>query len=274
MTKYLPANGLRFAYLEEGKGPLVLLLHGFPDTAHTWDQVRPALAAAGFRAVSPFMRGYAPTEIPAQGPFDADTLGQDALALITALGESQAILLGHDWGASAAFSAVGLDPSKIRLLITEAIPHPASTVPTPKLLWMVRHFFTLKLPGAAARIRAGDMAHIDELVQRWSPAWKIPAGETEAVKEAFRQPGCLEAAIGYYRALSPFIPASQKKKVSVPAVAFAGTDDQIDVSFFEKARGRYQNSYEVVKVPGGHFMHREHPKAFIDELLRVLAPFA
>jgi|GEM_PF-3747368 len=83
--KYVQANGLRFAYFEEGTGPLVLLLHGFPDTAHAWDQVRPALAAAGFRAVSPFTRGYAPTEVPRDEAFDADTLGRDALALIEAL---------------------------------------------------------------------------------------------------------------------------------------------------------------------------------------------
>jgi pimeloyl-ACP methyl ester carboxylesterase len=60
----------------------------------------------------------------------------------------------------------------------------------------------------------------------------------------------------------------------VPAVAFAGTDDQIDPSLYENARRRYAKAYEVIKVPGGHFMHREHPKPFIDALLRVVAPFA
>jgi hypothetical protein len=59
-VSFVEANGLRFGFLAEGDGPLVLLMHGFPDTPHTWDHVRPALAAAGFRAVSPFMRGYAP----------------------------------------------------------------------------------------------------------------------------------------------------------------------------------------------------------------------
>ena len=58
--KFVDANGLRFAYLEEGSGPLVLMLHGFPDTAHSWDDLRPRIAAKGYRAVSPFMRGYSP----------------------------------------------------------------------------------------------------------------------------------------------------------------------------------------------------------------------
>lgn len=266
------ANGLRFAYLEEGEGPLVLLLHGFPDTPHTWDAVRPALAAAGFRAVTPFMRGYAPTEIPGEESFDSDTLGKDALGLIDALG-APAILVGHDWGASAAFSAAGLGPERIRLLVTVAIPHTASMRPTPRNLWAARHFFTLRRRGEAERILRDDLRKIDELVARWSPKWKVPPGETDAVKAAFREPGCLEAALGYYRALRPSVPRSQRKRVAVPAVAFAGQHDNILVSDFERARSRYTASYEVVAMPGGHFMHREHPDHFIRELLRVLAPF-
>jgi pimeloyl-ACP methyl ester carboxylesterase len=66
--KFVHANGLKFAYIEEGSGPLVLLLHGFPDTAHTWDDLRPRIAAHGYRAVSPFMRGYHPSAIPDRDP--------------------------------------------------------------------------------------------------------------------------------------------------------------------------------------------------------------
>ena len=93
---YLDANGLRFAYLEEGSGPLVLMLHGFPDTAHTWDDLRPRIAAAGYRAVSPFMRGYHPSAVPDRDP-DQETLARDPLALIEALGADDAIVIGHDW---------------------------------------------------------------------------------------------------------------------------------------------------------------------------------
>ena len=268
--QYVQANGLRFAYFEEGTGPLVLLLHGFPDTAHTWDDVRPALASAGFRAVSPFMRGYAPTEIPALEAFDPDTLGGDALALIQALGEEQAVVVGHDWGASAAYSAAGLEPGRLRMLITVAIPQPASMIPTPSLIWAVRHFFSLSRSGAAAWIRKGNFEHVDELVQRWSPTWKVPAGETDAVKAAFAEPGCLEAALGYYRALTLRPPATQRRKVVVPAAAFAGTDDMVAPAAYERARARYESRYEIVTMPGGHFMHREHPEHFSRELVRIL----
>ena len=268
------ANGIELAYLEQGKGPLVLLVHGFPDTAYTWDRVMPAVADAGFRAVAPFTRGYWPTE--AKGPYDGDTLGADLVALIEALGEQQAIIVGHDWGAAAAYAAAGTRPDRVRMLITLAIPHPRSLKPSPLTLWRIRHFFTLRRKSAPAKIRAGGFTHIDELVRRWSPAWKdIPAAETARVKEAFEHEGCLEAACAYYAAIDfrkP--PAGHRKKVTMPAVAFAGEHDIIAPRAYEKARHCYESSYEVIQVPGGHFMHREHPHEFITELVRTLKQHA
>jgi pimeloyl-ACP methyl ester carboxylesterase len=270
MPSFVDANGVRFAYLEEGSGPLVLLVHGFPDTPHTWDAVRPAVAALGYRVVTPFTRGYYPTAIPADGAYDSDTLGRDVVALIEALGAERAVVVGHDWGASAAYSAASLAPERVSRLVTLAIPHPASIRPSLGLLWTVRHFVTLRLPGAVARTRANDFAVIDELWQRWSPAWKVPAGETDAVKESFRHPGSLDAALGYYRALRPTLPPAQRKRITVPTVSFAGTDDNIAPEAYDRAASRFAGGYEVVRVPGGHFMHREHPEPFIRELVRVL----
>jgi pimeloyl-ACP methyl ester carboxylesterase len=273
--RFVQANGLRFAYLEQGEGPLVLLVHGFPDTAHTWDRALGELARAGFRAVAPFQRGYHPTEIPANGPFDSDTLGRDVLALIDALGGAPAIVVGHDWGASAAYSAGGLGPEKLRLLVTLAIPHPRSIRPTPITMWRLRHFLPLRRRGAPAKIRAGNFAYIDKLWQRWSPEWReIPASETAPVKAAFAQPGSLEAACGYYRAISTQLPEGQRRKISVPTVAFAGEHDLVPPRAFEKARNCFTSSYEVVQVPGGHFMHREHPDVFASELVRVVREHA
>ncbi len=270
IVKYVQANGLRFGYLEQGTGPLVLLVHGFPDTAHTWDAVMPALADAGYRAVAPFTRGYYPTEVPGDGAYDADTLGNDVLALIAALGEASAIVIGHDFGASAGYAAAAIGPERVRLLVTMAIPHPSSIKPTPKILWTLRHFVTLRLKSGPARVRARDFALIDELVRRWSPAWDVPMSETTRVKEAFGQPGCLEAVLGYYRALGVRLPRSHRLPITVPAVAFAGEHDNIAPRLFEKGRLRFTASYEVVQVPGGHFMHREHPAVFATELVRVL----
>jgi pimeloyl-ACP methyl ester carboxylesterase len=268
--KTVQANGLRFAYLEEGQGPLVLLVHGFPDTAHTWDRALPAIAAAGFRAVAPFTRGYHPTEIPGDDAYDTETLGKDLLALIEALGAESAIVVGHDWGASAAYSAAALGPARVKLLVTLAIPHPRSIKPTPSLLWTLRHFAVLRGKGGAATLRANDFAYVDTLVKRWSRTWDMPAGETERVKTAFREPGVAEAACAYYRDQSLRQPPSMKLPITVPSVAFAGTDDMIKPRAYEKARHCFTASYEVVQVPGGHFMHREHPDVFVPELVRVL----
>lgn len=265
------ANGLDFAYLSEGTGPLVLLLHGFPDTAHTWDRSISALAAAGYRAVAPCMRGYHPTSIPADGRYDTDTLGRDVLALIEALGEKQAIVVGHDWGASAAYAAASLGPEQVKLLVTIAIPHPRSIKPTPKILWTMRHFATLRRKSAGAKLRANDGALVDELWHRWSPAWKsVPASETAQAKAAFAQPGCAEAACGYYAAFTPRMPASFRGQVKVPTIAFAGEHDMIAPRMYEKARLCFDASYEVVIVPGGHFMHRQHPEPFNRELVRAI----
>lgn len=271
MLHKITANGVSFAYLERGTGPLVLLVHGFPDTAHTWDATMTAVADAGFRAVAPFTRGYAPTEVPADGKYDTDTLAADQLALISALGAQSAIVVGHDWGASSAYAAASLAPQKIRLLVTLAIPHPASLRPSPRLAWTMRHMITLRQKNAAAKMRANDFALVDTLWHRWSPAWtSIPRDETAHVRAAFADPTCLDAALGYYRQLSLRLPASLRKPITVPTVAFAGENDHISPRAYEKARHLFEASYEVVQVPGGHFLHREHPDHFIPELVRVL----
>ncbi len=94
------ANGLEFGLLKAGAGPLALCLHGFPDTARTWRYLLPDLAAKGFRAVAPFMRGYAPTAVPEDGHYSIGTLATDASALYEVLGgDEDAVLIGHDWGA-------------------------------------------------------------------------------------------------------------------------------------------------------------------------------
>jgi pimeloyl-ACP methyl ester carboxylesterase len=269
-VRFVEANGLRFGYLESGAGPLVLLVHGFPDTAYSWNATRRALAAAGFRAVAPFTRGYAPTAVPEQEAYDSDTLGRDLIALVRALGREPAVIVGHDWGASAAYSAAALAPDALKLLVTIAIPHPASVTPTPSLLWAVRHFFALNRRSALRWVPDRDFAYIDELLRRWSPNWNPGPEEAAAVKTIFRNPKNLDAALGYYRALRPWPPSSHKMKIGVPTVSFAGDSDIMPPAAYERARSRFTGPYEVVQMPGGHFMHREHPDIFNEKLLRVL----
>src|SRR5262249_17514087 len=117
------ANGVEFTMLEAGSGPLALCLHGFPDSAYTWRHLLPALAEAGFHAVAPFMRGFSPTDVPADDCFSLGALIADANALHDALGgDEEAVLIGNDWGAEAAYGAAAFAPQRWRRLVTLAIP--------------------------------------------------------------------------------------------------------------------------------------------------------
>src|SRR5947208_7079442 len=113
-------NGVELAYLEDGPadGPLALCLHGFPDSAHTFRFLLPTLAGAGFHTVAPFMRGYAPSAVPADGAYDPGALAADVNALHEALGgDERAVLIGHDWGAITTYAASALAPDRWRRLV-------------------------------------------------------------------------------------------------------------------------------------------------------------
>ncbi len=268
--RHVEANGLRFAYLEAGAGPLVLMLHGFPDTARSWDHARAAVAARGFRAVSPWMRGYSPTAIPARDA-DAETLGRDVLGLITALGAETAIVVGHDWGALAAHAAAALEPARISKLVTIAIPHPATWRTTPRKGWRVRHFLAYKLSGAARRFVRDDFAGLTAIYRRWSPTWQPGPDELAPVRACFADPASLAAAFGYYRAMQLRPPRFLRRAIAVPTVAFGGQDDPMATADDYRHAGRgFTGDYTIEAMPGGHFMHREHPDVFAERLLRHL----
>ena len=102
----IEANGVNFSYLECGSGPIALCIHGFPDSAHTWRYLMPELAQAGFRAIAPFTRGYAPTSLAPDDCYQTGARAADVNALHEALGgDENAVLIGHDWGASTAYIA-------------------------------------------------------------------------------------------------------------------------------------------------------------------------
>lgn len=241
----------RLACLAWGEGPPVVLVHGFPDTARTWDRVGPHLASRGFRAVAPFTRGIAPSPVPPDGDYGSDRLGRDVLELIEALGAGPAVVVGHDFGASAVYSAAGLGPERLRGLVAVAIPHPATIRPTLGKLWGVRHFLTHRLPGAAKRFARDDFAQIRVLYERWSPGFPWPDDELEAARNAYAAPGSLDAALAYYRALSPSLPAGQRARLAVPSLIVGGlTDGVATTSDFEASRTRFTGPSTSGCCPG------------------------
>ncbi len=273
-VRILDANGIRFAALEwhaaDPAAPIALLVHGFPDTAHTWDRIGPELARAGYHVVAPFLRGYAPSGVPARDT-DARTIGEDVVALVDALGVEQVTLIGHDWGAEAAYAAVAIAPHRFAKLVTIAIPHRAALRFTPRLLWAARHFITLSLPGAEARFAANDYAMVEVLYRRWSPTWKYTADDLDATKNLLAAPGALHAALGYYRASRFRTPDFLRTPVEVPTLTIAGADDPgLLPPAFEQVRGQFRAGYQVATIAGGHFCHRESPTACLDAIVGFL----
>ena len=119
----LDVNGIRMRVVEQGEGPLVLLAHGWPESWYSWRHQLPALAAAGYHAVAPDMRGYGGSDAPpAVEDYDIFHLCGDLVGLIEALGEEQAVLVAHDWGAVVARDCVRLEPDRFSAVVNMSVP--------------------------------------------------------------------------------------------------------------------------------------------------------
>ena len=274
-TGSVRARGLTFSTLEEGEGPLVLCLHGFPDHARSFRHQLPALAAAGFRAVAPALRGYAPTGPAPDGRYQSAALAEDAVALIEALGYDDAIVFGHDWGATAAYGAALAAPQRVRKLIAAAVPYGPQVLSSfmtsydqQRRSW---YMFFFQTPFADAAVAHDDFAFLERLWRDWSPNWRYPAEEMAALKETFRQPGVLEAALGYYRATfnpalqDPALAALQGRMmtdpIDVPSLMLHGADDGcMGAELVKGMAALFPRGLRVEIVPGtGHFLHQEAP---------------
>jgi len=267
------ANGLDFAYVEEGDGPLVMLLHGFPDTAHSWNYQIAALAAAGYRAVAPYLRGYSPTAIPLDGFYDKATLATDIAELIRELGGGKPVyLVGQDWGATITYAVLAAFPELIRRAIVMAVPHPAQAAKSmlnAKHVHRSFHWWFFQLPDLPEKaLAANDFAFVDYLWSYWtSPGYQDTAHLAD-IKAMLRKPGVLAATLGYYRdMLDPRkgdsrlekIRAMMDRPITVPTLAICGSDDLRAELMMDQAQyfcGEYR--YEVV-AGAGHFLHREKP---------------
>lgn len=277
-TSTVAVGDLEVAYFARGEGPLVLCLHGFPDTAHTFVDTLDVLAARGFRAVAPFMRGYPPTSLAPDGDYSIARLGEDALALAGALGAQRFAIVGHDWGATAAYAAAALAPERVVKLATAAVPHlrvQRATLAQARRSWYIGFF---QLPLVPERVvRRDGFAFLDKLWRDWSPGWRYTPADIAPVKEALSSEPALKAALGYYRALPRSLADAQNRRVAfsrlaVPSIAFAGVDDGcMGVRTFDRQAEGFTGPIRVVRIDGaGHFMHREAPEPFHRELVEFL----
>jgi pimeloyl-ACP methyl ester carboxylesterase len=149
-------NGIRVRIATSGEGPLVVLVHGFPESWYSWRHQIPSLAAAGFRVVAPDVRGYGGSDKPQA--IEAYAIAQmcaDVAGLIEALGETQAILVGHDWGAPIVWNTALIHPEKVRAVVGLSVPHtgrgPVSRIELFRRIYKDRFFYQLyfQTPGVA-----------------------------------------------------------------------------------------------------------------------------
>jgi pimeloyl-ACP methyl ester carboxylesterase len=270
----IESAGQRFVVSQQGEGPDIVLVHGFPDTPHSYQALQDALVGAGWRVTVPWLRGYHPATIVPSRPYDFETIGRDGLALLDAIGAQQAVFVGHDWGALMSFVAATLAPERVRGLVTIAIPHPSLLPRSPSSLYRARHFLALKLPWAEASTRRGDFAYLETLYTRWAPNWSGPAREQSLaeVKRALSEPAALKGAIDYYRALPLGGSKLLEHPPAVPNLAVGGTADLVPAELYQASAELFPTPSRALIVEGaGHWPHREDEGTVVPEIVRFAA---
>ena len=284
---------LRIGYEAHGPAdgfPLVLL-HGFPDDVRAFDGVAPPLAAAGYRVLVPYLRGYGPTRfLDDAEPRMAQqaAIGQDLLDFMNALGLAAAGLAGYDWGGRAACIAAILAPERVRALVTVggynvqnalAPPRPASAVEE-RAYWYQWYFNTERGRLGLERNRR-EICRL--LWQEWSPGWRFDDATFDRTAPSFDNPDFVPVAIHSYRVRygntpsDPRLEAAERRlaarpPITVPTVVLHGADDTVvpphrsegHLTLFPAGTERH------VVAGVGHFLPREDPGAIVDALLKVL----
>jgi pimeloyl-ACP methyl ester carboxylesterase len=286
-------GNMSFALLESGpsKGPLALLFHGFPDTAWTWRHLLSDLAEAGYHAVAPYLRGYAPSSLSPEGQYSVAAIINDAVQLHDVLGGGpDAIVVGHDWGSAAAYGAGAFSPDRFARVIGLAVP-PAGAFVQGLLGYeqLKRSFymFFFQTPFAEGVVGADEMSFLARLWEDWSPGYDATE-DMARVRQSLAAPENLTAALGYYRAMFDFAGAPAELAgqaaaalASVPqptlylhgrADGCLGWDivDRPDIAATLEAL--LGEGSEVVGFEGlGHFLHLEAPALVNGRILEWLA---
>jgi pimeloyl-ACP methyl ester carboxylesterase len=285
---------LEIAYETSGPedGPVVILLHGFPDDVRAYDGVAPVLAADGCRVLVPWLRGYGPTRFleaatPRSGQQAA--LGADLRAFIAALGIERAALAGYDWGGRAACIMAALRPERVRGLVSitgyniqniAAAGRPGDAAAEYRY-WYQWYFHT-------ERGRAGleqNRREICRLLWRlWSPNWQFDEARFERTAASFDNPDFVDVVIQSYRhrhraaagdpALEPIeARLAQRPSITVPTIVLHGEADGVDPpQNSEGAAKHFTGPYRREVVPvAGHFLPQEAPGAVVAAIRELLA---
>ena len=225
-------NGIRMHYVTQGEGPLIVLLHGFPEFWYSWRYQIPFLAEHGYSVVAPDMRGYNDTDKPRRG-YDVPTLLQDIVGLIKGLGQEKAIIVGHDWGGVLAWAFAMRYPAMAERLIVMNAPHPGAMLREIRTLKQLRkswYIFYFQIPWLPEYLLLRNHANEIGRGLRGAAVQKsvFPREETAKYQEAMSKPGAMTAALNYYRQLFRPLPRASwgtKFDVSAPTLLIWGEQD-------------------------------------------------
>ena len=274
-------EALIFSAQAMGDGPIVLCLHGFPDNAGSFRHQLPALAEAGYRAISLTLRGYEPGAIPADGDYTMETIATDILAVIESLDTGPVHLIGHDWGAAVAYVATSAAPERFKSLTVMAVPHAGrfarEGLRIPKQLRLSWYMGFFNIPWLSDWVvQRQDYAFIRKLWRDWSPGWQPEPGVLDDVIQTLSQPGVRSAALGYYRAalsIKALLVSAEEAHypVPVPTLALSGERDGCIASeVFEQlmVAQDFPKGLTFSRIAeAGHFLHQEQPEQVNREIL-------
>lgn len=273
---YADLGEVRLHYVEAGDGPLVALLHGFPEFWFSWRFQIPALVAAGFRVVAPDMRGYNLSSRPSKvAAYDIDRLAADVRDLIRERGAERALVAGHDWGAAAAWVTAMNHPEVVERLAILNAPHPRRMLHglrRPRQLarsWYMLFFQLPRLPELA--MRAGSWWSWRRLFETEARPGAFTPQDIERYVEAWSQPGAPTGMVNYYRAAlrqTPGRAAARIRPVEAPTLVIWGQRDRhLGAELAEPERADVPNLERVVRLPeASHWVHQDEPER-VSELL-------
>lgn len=275
------ANGARFHLAEAGAGPLVLLLHGFPEFWWAWRNQLPALAGAGYRAVAMDLRGYGGSDMTPRG-YDPFTLAADVSGVVRALGASRATVVGHGWGGFIGWAAAVLEAPFVERLAVLSALHPSDArTHVPRRVAGVAPALEFQLPWLPERrLMADDGAWVQHLLERWSaPGWP-DAATARRYRDAMQLWPAPHCALEYPRWLARSLlrtdgrrfAARMREPVRVPVLHVHGALDRtVAASAASAARRHVEAPYRWVQLAGtGHFPHEERADDLTERLLSWL----
>lgn len=274
-------GSIRMHYVVEGTGPLVVLLHGFPEFWLSWRFQIPPLVEAGYRVVAPDLRGY--NETDRTGPYDLDTLSGDVAALVAHLGESRATIVGHDWGGAITWHLAATQPQLCDRIVVLNAPHPAvfarALRHSLRQLRRSWYIFFFQLPRLPERRLLKDGASLLRRIYLGNAVDRSHFTEEDVrpFREAIAKPGAANAALGYYRAAFRRMFQNRRGGEGFPRITcptlliWAKEDIALDYSELVPPTSRWVSNLTIEPVERcGHFVHQERPEAVNALLLRFL----